>query len=286
MLWRERRLVNRRFCEVRSEMAVVALFARRTPLIPAQANHPAERRRTPGALREQSVQRAPMAADTRFCQSRRMIQLRFFLAVAPLVAVGVARADTYRFDPVHTQVWFSADHQRFSHPQGRLRVKDGWFAFDAKDWSQARVDVEIDMTSADMGDAKWSDMVRGGQFFDAARYPTARFTSKSVEKNDATHGVIHGDLTFHGTTKPIDVDFTLNRVGNDPYAFKQKAGFSARAVLHRSAFGIKRYVDVVGEDIELRFEIEGIRDGDAAKNEAPAQNQDAAPTEEKKSDGD
>jgi polyisoprenoid-binding protein YceI len=254
---------------------------------PSGGQSPSARPIAAGALREQSVQRPSMAADTGFCQSRGMIRIRHVLALAPLFAAGVAHADTYRFDPVHTQVWFSADHQRFSHPQGRLRVKDGWFAFDAKDWSQGSVDVEIDMTSADMGDAKWSDMVRGGQFLDAARYPTARFTSTSVDRNDATHGVIHGDLTFHGTTRPVDVEFTLNRVGNDPYAFKQKAGFSARAVLHRSEFGIKRYVDVVGEDIELRFEIEGIRDGDAAKNETPpAQNTNAAPNEEKKSDGD
>jgi polyisoprenoid-binding protein YceI len=234
-----------------------------------------------------------MAAVARFCQSPRMRPILLGVVVASMFAAGVAHADTYRFDPVHTQVWFTADHQRFSHPQGRLRVKDGWFAFDANDWSQARVDVEIDMTSADMGEAKWSEMVRGGQFLDASRYPVARFTSLSVEKNDATHGIIHGDLSLHGTTKPVDVEFALNRVGNDPYAFKQKAGFSAHAVIHRSAFGIKRYAEVVGEDIALRFEIEGIRDGDAAKNaaapasgDAPAPNGDAAPNQESKTDGD
>ena len=62
----------------------------------------------------------------------------------------------------------------------------------------------------------------------------------------------------------------MNRVGNDPYLFKQKAGFSAKAELARSTFGMKRYADVVGENIELRFEIEGIRDGAAAKESAEA----------------
>lgn len=176
-----------------------------------------------------------------------------------------ADADVYRFDPVHTQVWFTADHQHFSHPQGRLRVKDGWFQFDDKDFASGRVVVELDMTSADMGDAKWSDMVRGGQFLDAQRWPTASYVSRSVEKKDGKSGVIHGDLTLHGVTRPVDVAFTLNRLGTDPYQFKQKAGFSATAVLHRSEFGMKRYADVVGENIELRFEVEGIRDRDAAK---------------------
>ena len=42
------------------------------------------------------------------------------------------------------------------------------------------------------------------------------------------------------------------------------------AELARSTFGMKRYADVVGENIELRFEIEGIRDGAAAKESAEA----------------
>jgi len=187
-------------------------------------------------------------------------------SVAALAVTGAhAAADVYRFDPVHTQIWFTADHQRFSHPQGRLRVKDGWFQFDEKDWSTARVTIDVDMTSADMGDEKWNKMIRSGQFLDVERWPIARFTSRSVEKKGDHEGVIHGDLTLHGETKPFDVAFTVNRIGTDPYQFKQKAGFSAKAVVHRSEFGIKRYAEVVGENIELRFEIEGVPDSGAAK---------------------
>jgi polyisoprenoid-binding protein YceI len=186
------------------------------------------------------------------------------LSILPMQAF--AAPETYRFDPVHTQLWFGTDHQHFSHPLGRLRVKEGWFQFDAKDWSASHVDVTIDLTSADMGDPKWSDTVKSGQLLDVERWPTARYISSRVEKKTDTTGVIHGDLYFRGEKKPVDVGFTLNRVANDPYLFKQKAGFSATATLQRSAFGMKRYAEVIGENIELRFEIEGIRDGDAAKS--------------------
>ncbi len=182
-----------------------------------------------------------------------------------------AAPETWRFDPVHSQAWFSADHQHFSHPLGRLRIKDGWFQFDPEDWSASRVDVVIDLTSIDLGDAKWNAAVKSGQFLDTQRWPTAHFVSRSVEKIDATHGVIHGDLDLHGETRPVDVTFTLNHIGTDPYVFKRKAGFSATATLHRSAFEMKRYAEVVGEDIALRFEIEGIRDHDATPSTPPAQ---------------
>lgn len=188
------------------------------------------------------------------------------LAVIVLSGATHARAsaDTYRFDPVHTQVWFSVEHQKFSHPLGRLRVKEGWFRFDPKNWSASHVDVVIDLASVDMGDVKWSDTVKSGQFLDAQRWPTARFVSAHIEQTDASHGVIHGTLSFHGVAKPVDVAFTLNRIANDPYAFKQKAGFSATAALDRFAFGMTRFKEVVGAQVDLRFEIEGIMDADAA----------------------
>jgi polyisoprenoid-binding protein YceI len=184
-----------------------------------------------------------------------------------LPALATAAPVTYRFDPVHSQVWFRTDHQGFSHPLGRVRIKDGWFQFDEQDWSASRVDVEIDLSSVDMGDAKWNEMIQSGQLLDTARWPTARYTSRGVEKIDAKRGVIHGDLTLHGTTRPVDVAFTLNLIAPDPYAFKRKAGFSASATLPRSAFGIKRYADVIGENIQVLLEIEGLRDGSAAPKE-------------------
>lgn len=195
----------------------------------------------------------------------RSILTMIAVAASALPAWAAAAPETYRFDPVHTQVWFSASHQGFSHPLGRLRVKDGWFSFDEKDWSASRVDVTIDLASADLGDDAWNRTVRSGQFLDVERWPTARYVSRSVEKKADGGGVIHGELQFRGESRPVDVAFTFNRLANDPYLFKRKAGFSATATLQRSAFGMKRYAEVVGEEVALRFEIEGLRDGDAAR---------------------
>jgi polyisoprenoid-binding protein YceI len=203
------------------------------------------------------------------------------LAFAASAVVGAwsldARAapETYRFDPVHTQIWFSASHENLSHPLGRLHIKDGWFQFDPDDIASAKVYVEIDLASVDMGDQKWSDTIRSGQFFDTGRFPTARYTSKSVTPKDKTSGTIHGDLILHGVTKPVDVDFRFNRAGNDPYTFKRKAGFSAQAKLNRNDFDMKRYQDVVGQEVTLTIEIEGIRDDGAVRQN------DAKPQEKK-----
>lgn len=207
----------------------------------------------------------PIQSGTWKKGSLKAVALCLAFASGSLVARFAAAApETWRFDPVHSQIWFSGDHEKFSHPLGRLRIADGWFAFDEKDWSASRVDVVIDLRSADMGDPKWNDAVKSAQLLDAARWPSAHFVSTRVEQTDARHGVIHGNLDLHGITNDVDVAFTLNRIGTDPYAFKRKAGFSASATLHRFDFGMTRYADVVGNEIDLRFEIEGILDRDAA----------------------
>jgi polyisoprenoid-binding protein YceI len=203
--------------------------------------------------------------------------MRFFprfpgwLAVLALwfgCASAFAAPVTYRFDPVHTQVWFSASHDGYSHPLGRLRVAEGWFVFDPDDWSAGRVDVILDMTSVDLGDGKWSEAVMSGQFLDAERWPRARFTSHGVEKTGADTGIVHGTLELHGERQPVDVAFTLNRVGNDPYTFRHKIGFSATASLDRFAFGMQRFKEVVGATVDLRLEIEGIRESDSVPSPA------------------
>lgn len=210
----------------------------------------------------------------RFCQAASMntpFRSLVFAASSAACAWSLdARAapETYRFDPVHTQVWFSTSHEGLSHPLGRLRVKDGWFQFDPDDIASAKVYVEVDLASVDMGDQKWSDTIRSGQFFDTGKYPTARYTSRSVTPKDRTSGTIHGDLILHGVTKPVDVDFRFNKVGNDPYTFKRKAGFSATAKLNRNDFDMKRFQDVVGQDVELNLVVEGIKDDGAAKQSA------------------
>lgn len=181
-----------------------------------------------------------------------------------------AAPETYRFDPVHSQIWFSVSHENLSHPLGRLRIKDGWFQFDPDDIASAKVYVEVDPASVDMGDPKWNETIKSGQFFDTGRFATARYTSTGVTPKDKASGTIHGDLYLHGVTKPVDVDFRFNRAGNDPYTFKRKAGFSASAKLDRTAFDMKRFADVVGHDVALTIEIEGIRDDGAAKERAPA----------------
>ncbi|MEP6482818.1 MAG: YceI family protein [Rudaea sp.] len=189
--------------------------------------------------------------------------LRFGWLVFGVAHASVWASD-FRFDTVHTQIYFSIDHNGYSKSTGRFAVKSGFFSFD-DDWSKSRVDATIDIASLDMGNVGWSDKLKSS-FFDSTTYPTAHFVAKSVEKTGERSGVIHGELTLLGKTKPVDLQLTFNRAAADGYTLHYVAGFSATGTLKRSAWGMTRSANDIGDDVVLRIEVEGIRDGDAQKH--------------------
>jgi polyisoprenoid-binding protein YceI len=191
-----------------------------------------------------------------------------FFGLAIAAPAAVAYATDYRFDTVHTQIFFSASHLRMSNPVGRLHVKSGFIQFDSADWTTAKVDATIDTASLDMGDETWNRRLRSNEFLSTNKFPTARFVSEKVEKAGEHDGIAHGKLTLLGVTHPLDLKITFNRAGLEPYSLLYTAGFSASAKFKRSDFGIKKYVPDIGDEVTIHIEAEGLRGADR-KAQAP-----------------
>jgi polyisoprenoid-binding protein YceI len=187
------------------------------------------------------------------------LPLLCLLAAAP----AAAAPEAWRIDPVHTQILFSIDHQGFNRSLGLFKVSAGHLSFDADDWSTAHLDVTVDVDSLLLGDTKWEETVRSWRFLDAKRWPQARYRSRAVERGEDGRGIVHGELELHGRTQPLDLQIRLNKLANDPYAFKRTAGFSATATFERSAFGMDKVLSAVGDTVELRIEAAFVRDRDA-----------------------
>jgi polyisoprenoid-binding protein YceI len=199
------------------------------------------------------------------CVSRYLL-LALVLALLPSFAAFAAMDDTYRYDPVHSQIVFSVDHDNFSRPFGRLHIARGVLHFDPKDWSRSSTELDIDMSSLDMGNAEWNAAVCKPALLDCKQTPLAHFVSTSVEQKDATHGVLHGQLSMHGTTQPIDIPFQINRVGRSLFDVHVVAGFSGTAALDRTAYGIDAFSNSIGHDVSIWLSLEAIRDNQAATN--------------------
>ncbi|HET7561282.1 MAG TPA: YceI family protein [Rhodanobacteraceae bacterium] len=194
---------------------------------------------------------------------RKNITALLGLLLLSVAAAACAHPLDYRIDTVHSQILFSADHDGYSKPVGRLAIARGWLRFDPKDWAASKVVADIDLASADLGDKSWNAAVTGRNFLDAAKFPTAHFESTSVTKTGDHTGTLAGTLSLHGVSLPVTVEFTVNRVGATLFGFETIAGFSGSATLDRTHFGITAFPKAVGTQVALRFEIEAKLDKQA-----------------------
>lgn len=188
------------------------------------------------------------------------MMIRLLAAASLSLAAGatIAAPVRYELDPGHTHVFFSWTHFGFSHPAGRFDKIEGDFQFDAADPTKSSLQVTIPISSIDTGVAKLDEDLRGADFFDAAKFPTATFKSTHVRRVGA-HGLkVDGTLTIHGVTRPAVLDVAINKIGMHPMAGRAAAGFDAKTTIKRSAFGIGKYVPNVSDEIAISITTEAM----------------------------
>ena len=168
-------------------------------------------------------------------------------------------AANYQLEPVHTQILFFCDHLGFSKSQGEFLKFSGSFSFDPKNVGASTAQVTIDAASIDMDHQKWNDHMRNQDFFDVEKFPTIEFKSTKAEAVSADKINLHGKLTMLGHTEPVVLNVTHNKSGVHPFSGKYISGFSAATSVKRSLFGMNYGLPALGDDIEIRLEIEGER---------------------------
>jgi polyisoprenoid-binding protein YceI len=182
-------------------------------------------------------------------------------AFAGTLFAGAATAApiTYAFDTVHSRVTFHVSHLGFSHSVGQLFVAPGTFVFDTADWSKGAVIATLPADSLTFGDAKWDAHVKGADFLDAAKYPTLTFAATQVTRSGEKTGTLTGNLTLRGITKPVTLQLRLNAAGPHPMRKVPAIGFTATGTIQRSEFGVAAYVPMVGDELEVRIEVEALQ---------------------------
>jgi len=157
----------------------------------------------------------------------------------------------YVVEPTHTQVLFAYDHMGFSMNMGVIGMPTGTLVLDPEKPADAKVSITIPIANIRTGIPAMDDSLMSDKFFEVAKYPTATFVSTDV-KVDGTSAAITGNLTIRDKTVPVTLQATFYGAGISPIGTKkEQLGFSATALVKRSAFGMERGVPIVGDDIKL-----------------------------------
>lgn len=198
---------------------------------------------------------------------------RFALATALLLCGGVASSTpaTYTIYSKISRVNLSLEHQGFIQVSGTLKITPGSFVFDSQDWSQSSVDVTMPTRTIDMGDAFWNSQIQGDpswkKLFDT---PHIRFRSTRLEQSGAAQGVLQGELTLAGITRPVALQMRINKMGRNAVTQKQAIGITASGTIKRSQFGLDAYADLVGDELAVHIQLEAAigPDPDAQRSSA------------------
>jgi polyisoprenoid-binding protein YceI len=189
---------------------------------------------------------------------RKLFSLAFVLALF-LPTAAKAAADKYVYDPVHTQIMFSVSHLGFSFPHGKFNKFSGGFTFDQENPEAAQADITIDTDSLDMDSADWEKHLKSPDFFNVEKFPAMRFKSTKVVKTGEKTADVTGDFTLLGVTKPVTLHVAFNKAGVHAFNKNHIAGFSLSGTLKRSDFGMTYALPLVGDDVNLIIQVEGIR---------------------------
>lgn len=189
---------------------------------------------------------------------------RAVLATLALAALPLAAQDTYKIDPVHSEISFKIRHL-LAKTSGRFTKFSGTIKVDTADLSKSSVEVSIDAASINTDNEKRDEHLKSADFFDVAKYPTLTFKSTSVKEVAKGKLEVTGDFTLHGVTKRVT--FPITNAGTQPgmQPGSVVAGFVDGALtINRNDYGIKTYPGALGDDVAISLNVEAGK-VDAAK---------------------
>lgn len=182
------------------------------------------------------------------------------LAAAGFALSAPVSAETYVIDTqnAHAFIQFKVSHLGYGWVLGRFNDFAGSFEYDEKDPGAANVSVTINPASVDSNHAERDKHLRSEDFLKVSEFGQATFNSTGYEEQGSNKGLLKGDLTLHGVTRPITIDVTQIGAGKDPWGGYRR-GFEGSTTLALADFGIPMDLGPASRNVEIFLSIEGVR---------------------------
>ena len=194
----------------------------------------------------------------------KMKQIKLLAVIALIVFSNNAQAQTWTFDNSHSSVGFAVEHMVVSEVDGSFSKFTGAIISEKADFSDAKIEFEIDVNSINTNNEKRDEHLKSEDFFNTAKYPSIVFKSNSFTKISEDKYSLKGNLTMHGITKPVELNVKHGGTIKDPWG-NTRAGFKIKGTLDRKLWGLtynsvlEAGGVVIGEEIEIICKIELIK---------------------------
>jgi polyisoprenoid-binding protein YceI len=187
--------------------------------------------------------------------------MKNLLATATLClgVIAPAFAANYVIDPTHTFVIYEIGHFGTSTNRGRFDKKEGTVQFD-RAAKTGKVEISFDLSAISTGVAPLDKHLQGADFFDTAKFPSAKFVGdKFVFNGDKVTEVV-GTLTLLGKTAPVTLKASNFNCYMNPMIKREVCGGDFETTLKRSLWGMGWGLNMgVPDDVRLLIQVEAIK---------------------------
>ena len=164
---------------------------------------------------------------------------------------ATVQAGAYDVEPLHTRVLFSVSHLGFTTWYGEFTKVSGSLSLDPKAVGKSTLEIHIPVDSVSTSNAKVDGELKDQPWFDAKQFPEIVFKADKVTEAGKGSAKVAGTLTLHGVTKPVVLNVKFNGAGTNVLDKKYTVGFEVSGKIKRSDFGIKTYLPLIGDDIDV-----------------------------------
>lgn len=143
---------------------------------------------------------------------------------------------------------------------GRFHNVSGRFVLNGKQLTKSSVSLVIRPKSVKTPNPETDAYLRGPDFFDIAKFPTATFKSTKVKKTGENTAVLTGNLKIRNISVPMSFNVIFESAERDANAGnKYVLRFSAKGAFLRSKFGMTAGIPIFSDTVELDIKIAAVR---------------------------
>jgi polyisoprenoid-binding protein YceI len=135
---------------------------------------------------------------------------------------------------------------------GKFNKFTAQIAFDPAKPAAGTANITIDTGSYDLGDDDYNKQVRGAEWFDAGKYPTATFVSSAIAPAGGNKYNVTGKITIKGKSQTVTVPVTVTQQG-------ATETFDGALPIKRTQFDVGtgewKDTSIVADDVVIKFHI-------------------------------
>lgn len=166
---------------------------------------------------------------------------------------------TWKIDPAHTDIAFSAKHLMVTTVRGKFDQVEGELVLDEADPTTSSGEIRVGAASLSTGFEQRDGHLRSADFFDVENNQWIVAKTTAIEKMGDGY-LVHTDITIRGTTRPVTFEGEFLGVVPNMQGGRH-VGFHLTARIDREDWGLTWNMALepggwlVGREIKLEIDV-------------------------------